>query len=96
MVRAHFEWDEQKDLENRKKHGVSFALAQYAFADPQRIIARDEAHSACEQRYFCFGYVSGGVMTVRFTYRFSAIRIIGAGFWRKGRAIYEQENQIHE
>lgn len=96
MVRARFEWDEHKDAENRKKHGVSFVLAQYAFADPQRIIAEDVAHSCHEQRYFCFGYVGGGVMTVRFTYRSNAIRILGAGYWRKGRAIYEQENQVHE
>jgi len=35
-------------------------------------------------------------MTVRFTSRESAIRIIGAGYWRKGKRIYERENQIHE
>jgi len=35
-------------------------------------------------------------MTVRFTYRESAIRIIGADYWRKGKRIYERENQIHE
>jgi hypothetical protein len=35
---ASFEWDEQKDRENQLKHGVSFAAAQYAFADPNRII----------------------------------------------------------
>jgi len=28
-------------------------------------------------------------LTVRFTYRGSVIRIIGAGYWRKGRKIYE-------
>jgi hypothetical protein len=28
----------------------------------------------------------------RFTCRASAIRIIGAGYWRKGKAIYEREN----
>lgn len=31
-------------------------------------------------------------MTVRFTYREESIRIIGAGYWRKGKKIYEQEN----
>jgi len=29
-----FEWDHRKNQENQKKHGVPFALAQYAFADP--------------------------------------------------------------
>lgn len=37
-----------------------------------------------------------GVLTVRFTYRQQTIRIIGAGYWRKGKAIYEQQNQIHQ
>jgi uncharacterized protein len=96
MARTHFEWDDRKDVENQLKHGVSFSLAQYAFADPERIVAEDAAHSTQEQRYFCFGRVGGGVMTVRFTYRANVIRIIGAGYWRKGKAIYEQENQIHK
>lgn len=91
-----FEWDERKDKENRRKHGVPFALAQYAFADLRRVIAEDTRHSAKEQRYFCFGRVGEGILTVRFTYRSRIIRIIGAGYWRKGKAIYERENQIHE
>ena len=36
-----FEWDEAKDSVNRRKHGVSFDRAQYAFFDPNRIIAED-------------------------------------------------------
>ena len=40
--------------------------------------------------FYCFGRVGGGIMTVRFTYRKKVIRIIGAGFWRKGRKIYEK------
>lgn len=71
-------------------------MAQYAFADPKRVIAEDTTHSAKEQRYFCFGQVAGGVLTVRFTYRSGVVRIFGAGYWRKGKAIYERENQVHE
>lgn len=96
MQKPSFEWDERKDADNRAKHGVPFALAQYAFADPNRVIAEDAAHSAREKRYFCFGRVGGGILTVRFTYRSGVIRIFGAGYWRKGKAIYERENQIHE
>jgi uncharacterized DUF497 family protein len=92
MSKARFEWDENKDAENREKHGVAFSLAQYAFADPHRVIAEDLAHSEGEQRYFCFGKVEGGILTVRFTYRSGVIRIFGAGYWRKGKAIYEHEN----
>lgn len=93
MKKTRFEWDTEKDEENQKKHGVSFALAQYAFADPERVIAEDIAHSKTENRYFCFGEVNGGILTVRFIYRSGVIRIFGAGYWRKGKAIYEHENE---
>jgi uncharacterized DUF497 family protein len=88
-----FEWDDAKDRTNRVKHGVPFALAQIAFFDPRRVIAEDLAHSAAEQRYFCFGKVGSGIMTVRFTYRAGRIRIFGAGYWRKGKRVYEQQNR---
>jgi uncharacterized DUF497 family protein len=91
-----FEWDSDKDAENQRKHGVSFTLAQQAFLDPKRVIARDLAHSESEQRFYCFGSIDEGILTVRFTYRNAVIRIIGAGYWRKGKRIYEQENQVHE
>lgn len=92
MKKARFEWDENKDAENQEKHGIPFSLAQYAFADPRRVIAEDLTHSETEKRYFCFGEVDGGILTVRFTYRGSVIRTFGAGYWRKGKAIYEHEN----
>ena len=95
MKQSNFEWDAAIDALNQEKHGVAFALAQYAFADPLRFIAKDEEHSGAEDRYYCFGEVDGGVMTVRFTHRASKIRIIGAGYRRKGKVIYEQENNLH-
>lgn len=79
MSRIRFEWDPEKDVANQAKHGVPFSRAQFAFADPQRVIARDEGHSQTEERLYCFGEVDGGVLTVRFTFRESTIRIIGAG-----------------
>jgi len=92
MKKVRFEWDTNKDKQNQKKHGVSFELAQYAFADPNRIIAEDLNHSQKEKRYYCFGKVGDGIITVRFTYRGGVIRIIGAGYWRKGRKIYENKD----
>jgi uncharacterized protein len=92
MANTRFDWDTDKDAENQQKHGISFTRAQYAFADPQRVIAKDITHSQTEERFYCFGEVDGGVLTVRFTYRASVIRIIGAGYWRKGKEIYEREN----
>jgi len=96
MAKIKFEWDADKDALNQEKHGVSFAVAQYAFADMYRVIAKDDTHSQSEERFYCFGEVDGGVLTVRFTYRASSIRIIGAGYWRKGKVIYERENQVYE
>ena len=93
MAKPKFEWDIEKDVLNQEKHGVSFAVAQYAFADQRRVIAKDDTHSQMEERFYCFGEVDGGVLTVRFTYCTSIIRIIGAGYWRKGKAIYERENE---
>lgn len=68
---------------------------QLAFTDPRRVVAEDFSHSSREKRYYCFGEVGGGVLTVRFTYREGVIRIIGAGYWRKGKRIYDRENQVH-
>jgi len=92
MKKAYFEWDEDKDRENQKKHTVSFSIAQHAFLDPHRIIVEDEEHSTEENRYYCIGRVRDGIMTVRFTYRGNIIRIYGAGYWRKGRKLYEDQN----
>lgn len=95
MARARFEWDSKKDQENQEMHGVAFAKAQFAFADPRRVIAEDLSHSSSEKRHYCFGWVDGGVLTVRFTFRSDVIRIFGAGYWRKGRRMYERKNQVH-
>ena len=59
---AYFDWDPAKDAENLRKHGVSFGEAQTAFLDPGRVIARDMRHSQAEQRYYCLGRVSEGVL----------------------------------
>jgi len=94
MTSATFDWDENKNHDNQQKHNVPFEVAQHAFADPHRVIAEDVKHSQTEKRYYCFGKVGGGIMTVRFTWRENVIRIIGAGYWRKGKKIYEEENSI--
>ena len=96
MTGESFEWDHAKAVANQLKHGVSFGDAQLAFADTRRVIAQDLGHSTpTEVRYYCFGECAGGILTVRFTYRDQVVRILGAGYWRRGRKIYEQTNQIH-
>ncbi len=93
MIKSSFVWDDKKNEENQKKHNVSFEEAQLAFLDKDRIIAKDLDHSKIEERYYCFGKIVNGILTVRFTYRDNKIRIIGAGYWRKGKQIYEKENK---
>ena len=87
-----FQWNEKKNQENIQKHGIPFEIAQYAFKDPKRIIVEDLEHSKKETRYFCFAKLENEIITIRFTYRNNVIRIFGAGFWRKGRKIYEKTN----
>lgn len=90
---VQFEWDANKEGSNIGKHGVDFHEAQSAFYDPHRIIAVDERHSVEEPRLFCIGKTRVGIVTVRFSYRRDAIRIIGAGYWRKGKQLYEKANR---
>ena len=94
MKKTHFEWDDDKDMENQAKHTVSFSLAQHAFLDPHRIMVEDINHSREEDRFYCIGRVGKGIMTVRFTYRGNVVLIYGAGYWRKGRKIYEEQNKV--
>jgi uncharacterized DUF497 family protein len=88
-----FEWNDTKNILNITKHGVSFYEAQEVFFDKDRVILLDTKHSTSEKRYFCIGKApNGGIITVRFTLRDRHIRVIGAGYWRKGKKIYEQHN----
>jgi uncharacterized protein len=95
MEKSDFEWDDEKELQNIHKHGVSFIEAQGAFLDPLRVITEDLDHGADEKRYFCMGEVNDTVMPVRFTYRNNRIRIYGAGYWRNGKKTYEKKNKLH-
>ncbi|MFH0948487.1 MAG: BrnT family toxin [Elusimicrobiota bacterium] len=90
-----FIWDQQKELINIEKYGIDFSSVAKAFLDPHRVIAEDVTHSKEEERFYCFGRVGDCIMTVRFTYRGNVIRIYGAGYWRKGRKIYEEQNKIY-
>ena len=97
MDKVNFEWDDAKNIENQKKHGLSFDKAQHVFFDQHRVTAEDLEHSQFEKRFYCFGLDAQGhgIITVRFTYRSNRIRIFGAGYWRKGKQIYEQANRLH-
>ncbi len=89
IARGNFVWNLEKERLNIQKHGVNFKTASEAFRDENCQIIDNPSHSSHERRFYCIGKVEAKILTVRFTYRGGRIRIIGAGFWRKGRKIYE-------
>lgn len=72
-----FEWDQEKNLINQKKHKISFETAAYVFADKNYIEMYDFEHSIDEDRYIAIGCV-GEVLFVVFTERKENIRLISA------------------
>lgn len=87
-----FEWHDGKNIANFAKHGITFHEAKHIFSDINRIVILDKKHSSDEKRYFCIGKTrEGKIATVRFTIRQNHIRLIGAGYWREGRKLYEQQ-----
>ena len=93
MLKEHgsFVWDPRKERINVHKHRIDFTTAAKVFEDPKRKIFTDSKHSEHEERYFCIGKVGNKIVTVRFTHRAGKIRIIGAGYWRKGIKYYEEK-----
>lgn len=51
----HFEWDEQKNKRNRKKHGIWFEEAEQVFDDPAALRFFDPEHSDDEDRFLMLG-----------------------------------------
>ena len=58
-----FEWDEKKSRLNRKKHGVSFAIAAEVFADPFCLTIPDFALQG-EERFWTIGRLDNLVILV--------------------------------
>lgn len=55
IVELRFEWDEGKNKENIKKHGVSFEEAQTVFFDEHAMRFFDPDHSDKEDRFLMLG-----------------------------------------
>ena len=51
-----FEWDENKNTANRRKHNVSFEEAQTAFYDDNALVIDDPDHSGDEERFILLGF----------------------------------------
>jgi uncharacterized DUF497 family protein len=43
MEERRIVWDENKNTENKLKHGIGFETARFAFADPERIFRFDRS-----------------------------------------------------
>ena len=55
MKRIVFEWDENKNALNKKKHHVSFEEAQTFFIDENAMLINDPDHSESEDRFILLG-----------------------------------------
>ncbi|OBZ94209.1 hypothetical protein ADU59_18750 [Pararhizobium polonicum] len=89
-----FEWDEQKAAANLAKHGVSFAAASAVFLDPFAVDIEDRSMDYGEIRRRIIGLASGLFLTVAYTERGDAIRLISARrSTRTERQAYETANR---
>lgn len=87
-----FEWDDQKNLVNRAKHGIDFADAVQVFFDDRRMERIDGRADYGEERCQVIGMAHDRVLFVVYTERGEAtIRIISARRATKAeRALYER------
>ena len=74
-----FDWDDRKELANRRKHGVSFQEAATIFGDPLTATIPDPDHSYDESRFLTIGYSSNSrLLVVSHTEEGDNFRIINA------------------
>ena len=87
-----FECDPEKERANLAKHGVDFSTVPAAFNDPKRKLRPSPGRSNREARFQCTGFDGRKILTFTFTIRAGAVRVINAGYWRKGKRLYEEKN----
>lgn len=83
-------WDPTKNEKNKSEHHISFEVAKYVFADPNRLERYDmsDENNSEEDRYQTLGLV-GNVLFVVYTERQDCYRIISARLANKEeRRIY--------
>ncbi|WP_461256420.1 BrnT family toxin [Treponema sp. R80B11-R83G3] len=79
-----FEWDEEKNALNKRKHKVSFEMGEKVFFDPRRFEMIDKKHSIFEERLKTVGFSGLKLLSVIFTERDSSVRIISVRKAKKG------------
>ena len=89
-----FEWDEQKNEKNKKKHKISFEEAKTVFYDEEALLIDDPEHSEDEERFILLGLSKkANLLVVCHCYRASetVIRIISARKATKNEAKQYEE-----
>ncbi len=94
-----FEWDENKNRANRRKHGISFELAVRVFADESAIVRQDRSLDG-EERWQAIGSADGGFLVLLVAHTMAEaghdllIRIISARkATPKERRLYEENDR---
>jgi uncharacterized DUF497 family protein len=66
MEERRIVWDEAKNDENKRKHGISFETARFIFADPERLLRfdRSKGNTSGEDRWQSLGMAEGIVFVV--------------------------------
>lgn len=89
-----FEWDENKNEINKRKHQISFEEAKTVFFDAEALVIDDPEHSEEEERFIILGFsLRANLLVVCHCYRASdtIIRIISAR-----KATTAETRQYHE
>ena len=66
MEARHVVWDENKNSENKRRHGIGFEVARFVFADPERLwrLDRSDENTSGETRWQSLGMAEGVVFVV--------------------------------
>ncbi len=95
----NFEWDDDKNLINQQKHGVSFEEArELVESETDYLEIFDSEHSDFEDRFIAIGPIGRGLVMVVYTEREEDItRIIGARLANKNeQALYRSHMEQHQ
>lgn len=95
IIGVPFEWDDEKNQINIRKHGVCFEDAIMVFNDDNRIELYDEAHSSFEDRFAVIG-IANRLLFVNYTVRKNVYRIISARIAnKKEKKLYYGNNKSY-
>jgi len=85
-----FEYDPEKSLTNKLKHGIDFDEAQELWRDPDRAFA--PALVGPEPRFVAIGKIGEKVWTAVFTWRGDRVRLISVRRARKNEVERYEED----